>query len=123
MQDDEAAALYAAVDVAFVGGSLVPVGGHNLLEPAVLGVPVITGPYQSSGKEIARLLLEQGAALQVADGTVLAEVLRQLLTDPAGRQRVGENGRRVVELNRGSVTRLIELIEPLLETGLAALPP
>ena len=59
----ELAALYAAADVAFVGGSLVPVGGHNLLEPAALGVPVITGPYQSSGKQIARLLLRQGAAL------------------------------------------------------------
>jgi 3-deoxy-D-manno-octulosonic-acid transferase len=110
----ELAALYASVDVAFVGGSLVPVGGHNLLEPAALGVPVITGPYQSSGKEIAQLLLQQGAALQVADAPQLTDVLRQLFADPARRQRVGASGRQVVAVNRGSVARLLELIAPLL---------
>ncbi len=110
----ELAALYASVDVAFVGGSLVPVGGHNLLEPAALGVPVITGPYQSSGKEIARLLLQEGAALQVADAAELAAVLRQLFADPARRAAVGDSGRRVVDANRGSVARLFELIAPLL---------
>jgi 3-deoxy-D-manno-octulosonic-acid transferase len=113
----ELAALYASVDVAFVGGSLVPVGGHNLLEPAALGVPVITGPYQSSGKEIAQLLLQQGAALQVADAPQLTDVLRQLFADPARRQRVGASGRQVVAVNRGSVARLLELIAPLLSTA------
>ncbi|HWJ34027.1 MAG TPA: lipid IV(A) 3-deoxy-D-manno-octulosonic acid transferase [Steroidobacteraceae bacterium] len=110
----ELAELYAAVDVAFVGGSLVPVGGHNLLEPAALGVPVIMGPYQSSGKEIAQLLLQQGAALQVADAEQLAAVLKQLFADPARRQRVGSRGRHVVDVNRGSVARLLDLIEPIL---------
>jgi 3-deoxy-D-manno-octulosonic-acid transferase len=113
----ELAALYASVDVAFVGGSLVPVGGHNLLEPAALGVPIITGPYQSSGKEIAQLLLQQGAALQVADAPQLTDVLRQLFADPARRQRVGASGRQVVAVNRGSVARLLELIAPLLSTA------
>jgi 3-deoxy-D-manno-octulosonic-acid transferase len=113
----ELAALYASVDVAFVGGSLVPVGGHNLLEPAVLGVPVITGPYQSNGKEIAQLLLQQGAALQVADAPQLAEVLKQLFSDPARRARMGASGRHVIEVNRGSVARLLELIEPILSAG------
>ena len=61
------AALYAAADAAFVGGSLVPIGGHNLLEPAALGVPVLTGPFTANGREIAQMLLTQGAALQVAD--------------------------------------------------------
>jgi 3-deoxy-D-manno-octulosonic-acid transferase len=110
----ELASLYAAVDVAFVGGSLVPVGGHNLLEPAALGVPVITGPYQSNGKEIARVLLEQGAALQVNDTAELSAVLQRLFADPAARQRIGASGRHAVDVNRGSVTRLIELIEPIL---------
>jgi 3-deoxy-D-manno-octulosonic-acid transferase len=107
----ELAALYASVDVAFVGGSLVPVGGHNLLEPAASGVPVITGPYQSNGKEIAQLLLQEGAALQVADALQLTEVLEQLFAEPERRRRMGAAGRRVVDENRGSVARLIELVD------------
>ncbi len=110
----ELAALYAAVDVAFVGGSLIPIGGHNLLEPAALGVPVITGPYQSNGREVAQLLLQEGAAIQVADGRELAAGLKRLFADPATRQRMGAAGREAVNANRGSVARLVALIEPLL---------
>ena len=110
----ELAAFYASADVAFVGGSLVPVGGHNLLEPAALGLPVLTGPYQSNGQDIARLLIQQGAALQVADAQELAAALTRLLADPKERQRIGDIGRRVVESNRGSAARLLELIEPLM---------
>ncbi|MDB6086836.1 MAG: 3-deoxy-D-manno-octulosonic-acid transferase [Gammaproteobacteria bacterium] len=110
----ELADLYAAADVAFVGGSLVPVGGHNLLEPAALGVPVITGPFQSNGREIAQLLLREGAALQVDDAEELADALKQLFADPARRERMGASGRRVVDANRGSLERLLELIDPVL---------
>jgi 3-deoxy-D-manno-octulosonic-acid transferase len=109
----ELAALYAAADVAFVGGSLVPVGGHNLLEPAALGVPVLTGPFNSNGQDILRLLVQQGAAVQVADAQELAVSLARLLEDVNQRRRAGEAGRRAVEANRGSVARLLELIEPL----------
>jgi 3-deoxy-D-manno-octulosonic-acid transferase len=119
----ELATLYAAADVAFVGGSLVPVGGHNLLEPAALGIPVLTGPFQSNGREIARLLFERGAALQVADAEQLSAELERLFADAALRQRVGECGRQVVEVNRGTVIRLIELIEPLLASRRPARPP
>ena len=111
----ELAALYAAADVAFVGGSLVPIGGHNLLEPAALGLAVLTGPYHSNSKEIAHLLLSQGAARQVADASELAAVLATLLADPQERQRMGAIGRRIVESNRGSIARLLALIAPLLE--------
>jgi 3-deoxy-D-manno-octulosonic-acid transferase len=111
----ELAALYASADVAFVGGSLVPIGGHNLLEPAALGVPVLTGPHHSNSKDIARLLLEQGAALQVAGAQELAAALARLLADPEERQRIGAIGRHIVESNRGSVARLLALIEPLLQ--------
>jgi 3-deoxy-D-manno-octulosonic-acid transferase len=111
----ELAALYAAGDVAFVGGSLVPIGGHNLLEPAALGLPVLTGPSHSSSKDIARLLIQQGAALEVADAQALAAALERLLGDHTERQRMGAIGRRIVESNRGSVARLLELIEPLLK--------
>jgi 3-deoxy-D-manno-octulosonic-acid transferase len=110
----ELAAFYAAADVAFVGGSLVPIGGHNLLEPAALGLPVLTGPYHFNSKDIARLLLQQGAAIQVRDARELAATLRPLLADRAERERIGAIGRHIVESNRGSVARLLELIEPLL---------
>jgi len=111
----ELGALYAAADVAFVGGSLVPIGGHNLLEPAALGIPVLTGPYYSNGKDIARLLLARGAALQVNDAQELAAVVKRLLGDPAERRRVGAAGKEIVESNRGSVARLLALIDPLLQ--------
>jgi 3-deoxy-D-manno-octulosonic-acid transferase len=110
----ELAVLYASADAAFVGGSLVPIGGHNLLEPAALGIPVLTGPYYSNGRDIARLLLQQGAALKVADARQLAAVLAQWLADPAERRRIGAIGQRIVESNRGSVARLLDLIEPWL---------
>jgi 3-deoxy-D-manno-octulosonic-acid transferase len=114
----ELAALYAAADAAFVGGSLVPIGGHNLLEPAALGLPVLTGPFTANGKEIAQLLLAQGAALQVVDARGLADALGRLLADPAERRRMGAIGQHIVESNRGSVARLLGLIEPLVDPAL-----
>jgi 3-deoxy-D-manno-octulosonic-acid transferase len=110
----ELATLYAAADVAFVGGSLVPIGGHNLLEPAALGLAVLTGPYHFNSKDIAALMLSRGAALQVAGPRDLAAVLRRLLADADERHRIGAIGRHIVESNRGSVARLLEIIEPLL---------
>ena len=114
------ATLYAAADVAFVGGSLVAIGGHNLLEPAAFGLPVLTGPSQFNSREIARLLLIQGAAMQVSNARELAAALAQLLADPAQRQRMGAIGRHVVESNRGSVARLLQLIESVLPDPVAA---
>jgi 3-deoxy-D-manno-octulosonic-acid transferase len=110
----ELAALYASADVAFVGGSLVPIGGHNLLEPAALGLPVLTGPSHFNSKEISQLLLRRGAALQVANPKELAAALRRLLDEPAERRRIGDIGKDIVESNRGSVDRLLTLIEPAL---------
>ena len=110
----ELAALYAAADVAFVGGSLVPIGGHNLLEPAALGVPVLTGPSQANARDIARLLIERGAVREVADAHALGAMLRDWFANPEQRARAGRCGRDVVEANRGGVVRLLELIEPLL---------
>jgi 3-deoxy-D-manno-octulosonic-acid transferase len=120
----ELTAFYAASDAAFVGGSLVPVGGHNLLEPAALGLPVITGPYTQNAPEIARLLMAAGGAFEVAGSTELADAAGRLLADPALRARMGESARRVVETHRGSLARLLALIEPLLalEAGPAAEP-
>jgi 3-deoxy-D-manno-octulosonic-acid transferase len=107
---------YAAADVAFVGGSLVPVGGHNLLEPAALGVPVLTGPHNFNGEEVARLLVARGGAALVRDAAELAEGVSELFADPAARERIGALARASVEVNRGALAKLLALIEPLLAT-------
>jgi 3-deoxy-D-manno-octulosonic-acid transferase len=111
----ELLAFYAAADVAFVGGSLAPIGGHNLLEPAALGVPILTGPHNSNNPEIARLLIARGAAEVVQDGAQLAGRVSALLADAGARERMGAAGRAAVEANRGALANLLSLIEPLLE--------
>jgi 3-deoxy-D-manno-octulosonic-acid transferase len=108
---------YAAADLAFVGGSLVPAGGHNLLEPAALGVPILTGPHNSNSEEIARLLIARGAAEVVNDAAGLRARVSALLADPAARARIGEAGRASVDSNRGALDKLLALIEPLLDEG------
>lgn len=105
---------YAAADVAFVGGSLVPIGGHNLLEPAALGVPILTGPNNFASADIARLLIERGAAAVVQDGAQLGARLNALLADPGERERMGAAGSAAVDGNRGALANLLSLIEPLL---------
>jgi 3-deoxy-D-manno-octulosonic-acid transferase len=110
----ELATLYASADVAFVGGSLVAVGGHNLLEPAALGLPVLTGPSHFNGEEIAQLLLARGAALEVRSAQDLAATLQRLLAAPQLREQIGLIGTEIIAANRGSVARLLALIEPWL---------
>ena len=105
---------YAAADVAFVGGSIAPVGGHNLLEPAALGLPVLTGPNNSNGEEVAELLLECGAAEIVQDAAQLGARVAELLSDQPVRMRMGSSGRAAVERNRGALEKLMELIASLL---------
>ena len=105
----------AAGEVAFVGGSLVPVGGHNLLEPAALGLPTLTGPHNANSAEVARVLLERGAVQIVTGPTDLAQRVSQLLSDPEARRRAGSAGRDYVQANKGALTKLMSLIVPLLE--------
>nr|MBP8284321.1 glycosyltransferase [Chromatiaceae bacterium] len=111
--------LIAAADAAFIGGSLVPVGGHNLLEAAAAGVPVAIGPHAFNFAQITELLVREGAAVQVADADALTSLMIDWLGDAAARARIGENGRRVVEHNRGALQRLITLVETL-EPALAS---
>jgi 3-deoxy-D-manno-octulosonic-acid transferase len=101
----------AAADAAFVGGSLVKKGGQNVLEPAALGKPVVFGPSMYNFAVISKLLLEQGAAQQVKDGSELGRVIGGWLSDAGERAQVGENGRRVVDQNRGALERLLALVE------------
>jgi 3-deoxy-D-manno-octulosonic-acid transferase len=105
---------YAMSDVAFVGGSLVPVGGHNLLEPAALGIPVLTGPHNHNGADIARILIDAGAAVVVKDAAELGQRVAALLSNPTERARMGAAGRAAVEGNRGALEKLLGLIDPLL---------
>lgn len=106
--------LYSACDVAFVGGSLMPVGGHNLLEPAALGLPILTGPQVFNFTEISTMLVSVGAAKQIQDSADLAGRLTELLQDANLRHAMGEQGKRLVEANRGALERLLEIIECLL---------
>ncbi|GIK35150.1 MAG: 3-deoxy-D-manno-octulosonic acid transferase [Gammaproteobacteria bacterium] len=105
--------LYAAADVAFVGGSLVQVGGHNLLEPAALGLPSITGPYNFNAPDIADLLMERGATTVARDAAGIAAEVLGLLADPAERRRRGQAALDALASNRGAVHRLLALVEPL----------
>jgi 3-deoxy-D-manno-octulosonic-acid transferase len=106
---------YAAADVAFVAGSLVPIGGHNLLEPASVGCPVLTGPHNFNGEEIARLLMDAGAAFIVADTGQLAHAVVGLLEVADLRAVMGKAGEAVLDANRGALDRLLTLVDPLLD--------
>ena len=106
---------YAAADVAFVAGSLVPIGGHNLLEPASLGRPVLTGPHNFNSEAVAELLLEAGAARIVKDTEQIAHAVAGLLGNAEARASMGAAGRAVLDANRGALDRLLRLVDPLLD--------
>jgi len=110
----ELPSLFAGADVAFLGGSLVPHGGHNPLEAAAAGVPVVTGPAVSNFEDIYRLMTEAGAARLIRDADELALSIRAWLDDEEARRRAGEAGRQVVERNRGALARTMALLEPFL---------
>jgi len=106
---------YAASDVSFVAGSLVPIGGHNLLEPASVGRPVLTGPHNFNSEEIAQLLTDAGAAIIVSDTEQLARAISELLDSAERRTVMGAAGKAVLDSNRGALDRLLTLVDPLLE--------
>lgn len=110
----ELALFYAASDVAFVGGTLVPVGGHNLLEPAALGLPVVTGPHLFNTQDIADMFVDIGALARVEDAEQLAAAVTRLLQDEPTAKRQGNLGRDIVVRNRGALDRLLHLLEPLI---------
>jgi 3-deoxy-D-manno-octulosonic-acid transferase len=105
---------YAASELAFVGGSLVQTGGQNMMEPASLGLPVITGPHTYNFIEITDLLSEQDVLTLVSNETELANEVCKLLGNANQRHYLGEKGRAVIESNRGNIERLMQLIEPYL---------
>ena len=102
---------FGAADVAFVGGSLVEVGGHNMLEPAALGLPVLFGPCTFNFEQASALLLERGAARRIDGVLDLEPALSKLFHEPQLRERMGQAGREVLDANRGALDRLMNLIE------------
>jgi len=106
----ELTSFLAAADIAFVGGSLVPIGGHNVLEPAALARPVITGPYLDNVAEVARDLQVAGGLTIVRDEDELTREVCELLSDPELRQRRGEAALAVLDANRGALERTLEML-------------
>lgn len=105
---------YAASDVAFIGGSLVPVGGHNLLEPAALGLPVISGPHVFNAQDIADMFIELGACRIATNAQELSVAVDELLADRDKANELGRRGRQIVQRNRGALKRLLAMLEPLI---------
>lgn len=101
---------YAAAEAAFVGGSLVPVGGHNLLEPAALARPVLTGPATFNAPDVAAALLASGGAVQVGDVDSLVAALAAWLDDPAAAEQAGERAAAAVAAHRGAAARTRALL-------------
>jgi 3-deoxy-D-manno-octulosonic-acid transferase len=107
---------YAVSDVAFVGGSLAPTGGHNILEPASLGVPVLFGPHMQNFREAAALILSCGGGFQVRDVEELTAVLQLLMDNQDKRHDAGKNGMRLLEENSGATVMHMEVIRKLVRS-------
>jgi 3-deoxy-D-manno-octulosonic-acid transferase len=110
---------FACADLAFVGGSLQPIGGHNVLEPAALGVPALVGPHTHNFIEITDQLEAVGALLRVEDGPALARQLAALLEDPARRARMGVAGLDLLEKEKGALARTLDLVTTAVAAGAA----
>jgi 3-deoxy-D-manno-octulosonic-acid transferase len=110
----ELAQLYQIATAVFVGGSLVNQGGHNILEPAIFGKPILFGPHMDNFREIAETFLTNGAAVQVQSERELEELLLTLVSDPVRRARLGAAARALVEANRGAKDKTLAAITDLL---------
>jgi 3-deoxy-D-manno-octulosonic-acid transferase len=115
----ELAGALELADVVFMGGSLVPTGGHNILEPAYWAKPVVFGPHMENFQDIARLFLEAQACIQVQDGSELAASLLRLLGDRDMARQLGERGKQVLARHAGATARVLEQIQRLLEAPVA----
>jgi 3-deoxy-D-manno-octulosonic-acid transferase len=110
----ELARLYQVATAVFVGGSLVDQGGHNILEPAMFGKPIVFGPHMQNFQEIADAFVTNGAAMQVQSARELDEALLTLVTDSVLRARLGAAARALVEANRGAKTKTLAVVADLL---------
>ena len=106
--------LYSIANLVFVGGSLVPVGGHNLLEAALASKPVVFGPYVHNFKEISAKLIRAGAGIKVEDAEQLVQVLATVLGDPARCRAMGEAGRALIAENVGATERTVQHVKRII---------
>jgi len=109
----ELSLMYACSDVAFVGGSLEPLGGQNILEPCALGVPVIFGPHMFNFPDISRWTIKEGAGRMIQNSEELEQVMRELLANPSLRDEIGHNGLTFVAAHRGALNKNEALIKDL----------
>ncbi len=116
----ELAKLYAVGTVVFVGGSFVPIGGHNILEPAAHRKAILFGPHMHNFHQIAAALLEAAGAMQVHNPEALGEEVSVLLLQPERRQALGEAAYQVLQANQGAITRTVELIAQVLSQQISA---
>ena len=110
----ELAQLYQIATAVFVGGSLVPSGGHNILEPALFGKPIVFGPHMENFSEIAEAFVTNGAAVQVRGEREIDDVMLSLMNDPVRRARLGAAARALVDANRGARDKTLTALAPLL---------
>lgn len=117
----ELSLMYACSDVAFVGGSLEPFGGQNILEPSALGVPVLFGPHMFNFPDISRWTVKEGAGKMVQNTSELEQVLAELLTNPTLRDDMGSKGLALIEAHRGALIKNYQMLEELAaQTGPAS---
>ncbi len=101
---------YAAADVALVAGSLEPIGGHNVLEPALLGKPIVVGPHTFNFAEITEMLIEQGAAVRIPDGRALGATVCELLGDSERMRKMGCTATAIIARERGALDRTLSVV-------------
>ncbi len=118
----EMSAYYAASDVAFIGGSLLPLGGQNLIEPIALGVPVLIGPHTFNFTEATLGAIAAGAAQRVTDADELVRAVSALLADPERRQAMGGAARAFHAAHQGAAQRLWGWLQPQVEASIAGAP-
>ena len=118
----ELATIYQIATVVFVGGSLVATGGHNVLEPAVFGKPIVFGPHMQNFLEIAEAFVSNGAGVQLAGEEQLEESFLSLMSDPVRRARLGAAARALVEANRGANEKSVSVLAALLPQEPRAYP-
>jgi 3-deoxy-D-manno-octulosonic-acid transferase len=111
----EVTLFFAASDISFIGGSLVPIGGHNILEPAIQGLPIIVGPYFSNSEEVVNEFIKDDACLIAKNEVELAENISSLLCDSVKAKKMGQRSLRLIRKNKGSIERLLHLLNPILK--------
>jgi len=107
----ELSRVYGIAKISFVGGTLIPEGGHNLLEPASFGLPVLFGPHTHNFALMSQLLIEAGGGKRVKDGENLFNIMRELISDPEKSKSIGRRAKAFVQMNKGALKRVLEYIE------------